>query len=117
MPELVLVHLSDIHFKHATAGGAWDLDRDLRDELEIDLRALMDRLGGAQAILVTGDIAFSGSTEEYEQASTWLETIVNIVGCRERDVWMVPGNHDVIRDTVKSSHSIQEFHQLLRTCS
>jgi hypothetical protein len=52
---------SDIHF-HKGSGGVYDgPDADLRNEIEIDILALKERLGRPiDYILVSGDIAFSG---------------------------------------------------------
>jgi 3',5'-cyclic AMP phosphodiesterase CpdA len=98
--SIALAHLSDIHFHHELGGDVWDLDSELRHELELDLGRVTAELGPLRALLITGDVAFSGSTDEYAAAETWLGRITTLAGCREEDVWMVPGNHDVLRRTV-----------------
>lgn len=115
--SIVFVHLSDIHFRSRRGDDVWDLDRELRNELERDLRELKQDLGQVSGILVTGDIAYSGTPEEYERAAGWLTTLCGILGCPEEDVWTVPGNHDVDRSVVRASRTLQMYHDKLRTCS
>lgn len=115
-PQFRFAHLSDVHFRREIGGDIWDLDADLRNELEIDLARMVDELGPFTGILITGDIAFSGKPEEYEEAAAWLGKICAIIRCRENDIWIVPGNHDVDWSVVQGSPTIQEFHERLRTC-
>jgi 3',5'-cyclic AMP phosphodiesterase CpdA len=115
--ELILGHLSDIHLRVRVGGTTWDEDRDLRNELERDLAAMHQRLGPFTGLVVTGDIAFSGSTNEYDAATAWLSRLCGLVECPEENVWVVPGNHDVDRGVVDTSRTIKEFHQKLRICA
>lgn len=94
--KLVLVHLSDIHFTRAS-GNVHDVDQTVRDELLRDVEAVTKKLGAANGVLVTGDIAFSGKKEEYQHAAEWLRKVCEAVGCEEQKVAVVPGNHDVDR--------------------
>lgn len=95
--KLVLVHLSDIHFTRSS-GSVHDVDHAVRAELLRDVGALTKRLGAANGVLVTGDIAFSGKKDEYQHAAEWLRKICDAVGCEEQKVAVVPGNHDVDRE-------------------
>lgn len=94
----------------------WDFDTDLRRELERDLARVVRDTGPFRGFVVTGDVAFSGASDEYSRAAEWLASIAAITGCRESDIWMVPGNHDVMRSVVAESRTIQEFHSRLRQC-
>lgn len=96
MEKLVLIHLSDIHFTRAS-GDVHDVDQTVRDELLRDVEAMTKKLGAANGVLVTGDIAFSGKKEEYQHATEWLRKVCDAVGCEEQKVAVVPGNHDVDR--------------------
>jgi len=113
---LILVHLSDIHFRQPAHGGAYDLDAPLRDALERNAVAVSRELGAPHAILVTGDIAFSGKKEEYQDASTWLERLCANVGCMPIQVWCVPGNHDVDRQVILERRSLRDARTNLRKC-
>ena len=102
------VHLSDIHFGHGDPSHRWDQRLVLR-EIARDLRmARQDGLGipAPDAVLVTGDIAFSGNSvvrapattsTEYADAKAWLQEIAGNVGLGPGQVFLVPGNHDVDR--------------------
>ena len=108
-----ILHLSDIHFKYQLDGTVHDLDHDVRNELEIDVRHVLEQTGPINAIVVTGDLAFAGKAEDYEVARTWLAKLCTAIGCGTEHVWVVPGNHDVDRDSVTElvrtvQNSIQE---------
>lgn len=111
--RLLFLHLSDIHFCRRRDEG-YDLNSDLRNELERDVSRLRDKLGDAAAILVTGDIGFSGKADEYKIASDWLKTLAELAGCRSENVWTTPGNHDVDRSVVSGSAVLEDMHRNLR---
>jgi predicted phosphodiesterase len=112
--RLILIHLSDIHFHQRRSGGTYDLDKDLRNELERDAKKMADRLGRVHGILVTGDIAFAGKADEYDKALEWLRLMCGRVGCPEEKVWTTPGNHDVDRAVIMQSVTLQSLHKELR---
>ena len=108
-----ILHLSDIHFKYQVDGTVHDLDHDVRNELEIDVLQVLEQTGPINAIVVTGDLAFAGKAEDYEVARTWLVKLCKAIGCETEHVWVVPGNHDIDRDSVTAlvrtvQNSIQE---------
>ena len=94
---MLLLHISDIHFRSPLCQSDQDPDLYFREELVNHAALQASRLGDVDAILVTGDIAFKGATDEYESASDWLELLANNVGCDRRRIYIVPGNHDVDR--------------------
>ena len=66
-------------------------------------------------IVVTGDIAFGGKSEDYEVARKWLASLCEKIGCQTEQVWVVPGNHDIDWDRVTAvvrtlQDSIQNSH-------
>lgn len=107
-----LIHLSDIHFRREISGGPYDLDSDVRNELGRDLSR--ELCAPASGILITGDIAFSGKSEEYATARTWIEDLCHTAGCLPSVVYTVPGNHDIDRDIIDDSDTIREMHTELR---
>ncbi|WP_157442736.1 metallophosphoesterase family protein [Deinococcus misasensis] len=114
---LTFLHLSDIHFKAYSEGEHNDLDSDLRQQLLIDAENLLDKIENIDGVLISGDIAFSGSEKEYEIASDWLKRLCNTIGCEESKVWVVPGNHDINRRAIQDSPMLQDLHNSLRlTC-
>ena len=113
MEKLVFVHLSDIHFTHASGVSVHDLDKNVRNELVLDATKVTKEIGPVTGVLVTGDVAFSGSEAEFEQATNWLRDFCRAIGCREESVWVVPGNHDVVRDKTKRKLT-RMLHQSVR---
>jgi 3',5'-cyclic AMP phosphodiesterase CpdA len=111
---VIFVHLSDIHFREEVAGQLYDRDRDVRNQLERDLTELTNRVGTPYGIVVGGDIAFKGASDEYAFARAWLTSICHRINCPEDAIWTVPGNHDVNRAVVDSSPTLQNVHHELR---
>ena len=115
MSSLVFLHLSDIHFKK-DAGSTYDAYAGLRNELELDIQKFANEtFKSVNGILITGDIAFSGEPAEYAYAQTWIEKIAGMLNLSPgEDVFVIPGNHDIQRDTVTKSATIQGYHARLR---
>jgi predicted MPP superfamily phosphohydrolase len=105
-----ILHLSDIHL-NGTAEDALDLTRDVRDQLERDLQRKVAETGPIDIIAITGDIAYSGSTDDYDAAERWIGDIQLITGAES--VLIVPGNHDVRRD-VTDGETLTSIHQSIR---
>ncbi|MRG94687.1 metallophosphoesterase [Polyangium spumosum] len=91
------LHLSDLHFGLPGAGDRHNQSQILailRDDL-----ASLERQGlpRPDAILVTGDIAWSGKPDQYADASKWLLDVAGRLGLSPDRIFVVPGNHDVDR--------------------
>jgi len=114
-PSTVILHLSDIHFAKPTRGAdVYDLDEDLRNELEIDaLDVKAKSLGHVDVIIVTGDVVFSGQEPQYNLVGEWLKRLAEKLNCPADRVWIVPGNHDV--DWAQVDLSVSLAHQRLRS--
>ena len=116
MPPLRLVHLSDIHFGSRNGLIGFDPDEALRTELVRDLKHLLDNAGGsADAIVVSGDIAYSGKREEYEHASRWLDVLCEACECHQDAVYVCPGNHDVDQQVVSQNPLLRDAQQAVRS--
>lgn len=96
------VHLSDIHFGQEGETGALDVNKDARERLIDDVKSVVTQLaaGKAAGIIVTGDIAYSGTEKEYDDASAWLDRLAKAAGCPITEIQVVPGNHDIDRDKI-----------------
>lgn len=96
---MLFLHISDIHFNKDHVGHPDDPNLALRNELIRDVKRKKDGIGRrADGILLCGDIAFGGHPTEYEFALNWLKTdLCPAAGCELRDVFVIPGNHDVDR--------------------
>jgi calcineurin-like phosphoesterase family protein len=110
---VLFLHLSDIHFSRAKNDVVYGVDENVRHELELDLAEKRQQLGLVDAILVSGDIAFSGRAEQYENAHKWLKTLCGVTGCEEDFVWIIPGNHDIDRKAYEDP-LVEAVHERLR---
>ncbi len=99
MGEISILHLSDIHFKKNKDDDDKIFRRDVQEKM---LKAIEKNSAGGQSpdfIVVTGDIAFSGKKQEYDEAETFFERLQAIFP-GESPLLMVPGNHDVDRGKI-----------------
>ncbi len=95
---MLLLHLSDIHFRKGEVGVAMDPNAHLRNELVRDAEAQCQAIGRApDAVIVSGDIAFGGDPAEFTYALQWLEELCQRCGTSLSAVFVIPGNHDVVR--------------------
>lgn len=88
-----------------------DPNASLRNELLRDAANECMRLGKKpDAILVSGDIAFAGAREEYDYAAKWLEILCSQCDVPESSIFVIPGNHDVVRK-VAARNLVQLIHR------
>jgi hypothetical protein len=114
---MLILHLSDIHFRKGEVGTAMDPNAHLRAELVRDAEALCKSLGrGPDVVLFSGDIAFGGDPEEYVFALQWLDELCRRCGTTLAAVFAIPGNHDVLRD-IASRRLIQTIHRDIKAAS
>lgn len=105
------IHVSDLHFGHGDAAHGSDQAL-VAANLHRDVAALLWQGAPApNAILVTGDIAFSGNTrlrpgdqpsQEYADARRFLLTLGQTVNLDAKHIFVIPGNHDVQRSADKN---------------
>jgi predicted phosphodiesterase len=102
---LRLIHLSDIHFKSPDClDPRFDIDTSDRELLAKDLdRIAAETKKNIDAILITGDITFKASEDEFETATIWIKKLADKFGIDDSCVFVVPGNHDVNRTTADKS--------------
>ena len=112
---MLLLHLSDIHFRKGEVGTAMDPNAHLRSELLRDAVAQCELIGAVpDAVLVSGDVAFAGESDEYAYALSWLDKLCRGCGTTLSAVFVIPGNHDVAR-SVASRTLIQAIHRAIKT--
>jgi hypothetical protein len=109
--SLVFIHLSDIHFRYKRSGTSYDLDILVRNELQRDIEKLTKKFQRIDGILVSGDIAFGGKAEEYAIAGEWLDRITTAANCPPKNVFTIPGNHDIDRDVFRDNAHIYTWHE------
>lgn len=108
------IHLSDIHFGLGIRGNS-PLYKDIRNEVLRDCKDIANKIGPANAIIITGDIAYSGKDREYESARKWLNELCSAIECPVESIFVIPGNHDVDRDMCEPE--IIALHDFLRTAA
>jgi len=114
---VLLIHLSDIHFRKGEVGTAMDPNAHLRNELLLDAVAQCQKIGSApEAVLVSGDIAFGGDGDEYAYALDWLDKLCTRCGATLSAVFTIPGNHDVVRN-IAGRRLIQALHHDIKSAS
>ena len=96
LDKISWLHISDFHFK---AGGDNFSQEVSCDALVRDIPSRLSDEFPLQFIVVTGDIAFSGQSSEYELASAFFDSLLDNLGLDARRLCIVPGNHDVDRSS------------------
>lgn len=110
---MLILHLSDIHFRYPICTTDRDPDRPFRTRLLQHAREQRSKLGPIDAILVGGDIAFAGKPEEYKVARAWLYELAVACGCKHERIYVIPGNHDIDRDIIRGSLFVQNAQQAI----
>jgi 3',5'-cyclic AMP phosphodiesterase CpdA len=95
---VLVLHLSDIHFRKMEVTTAQDPNFHLRNELVRDVVAQCKVLGPPDVIILSGDVAFAGAPEEFAFATDWLRRLCQECGGSLQSVFVCPGNHDVVRE-------------------
>ena len=97
MRPICWLHISDIHLR---SDNEWSQDvvlktmcRNIREQREAGMVA--------DFILVTGDVAFSGKSEEYDLAEKFFNELQAASGMSKKRIFCVAGNHDIDRDRQK----------------
>ncbi len=92
--QITWLHLSDAHLRSSEGAVQWSQD--------IVIQKFLDHLPSLLArnqlepdfLFFTGDVAFSGKTDEYSIAKGFIEETISKLP-KEPKVFFVPGNHDV----------------------
>lgn len=111
--DLLILHLSDIHFKESEIGTTQDPNVHLRNELLRDVVAQCHKLGPPDVIIVGGDVAFAGDPKEFSFATDWLQQLCEACGGSLLSVFVCPGNHDVVRD-LADRNLVQLVHNAIK---
>ena len=88
------LHLSDLHMR-LTDGWSQDVVLDSMCEY---VEQLCNEGLAIDFILMTGDLAFSGKSDEYELVADFFDSLVTKADVPRERVFCVPGNHDIDRD-------------------
>jgi predicted phosphodiesterase len=119
-PDFTWVHLSDLHLR-SEEGAAKYAQKILLDQLKSDLPQLLrERNLQPDALFFTGDLAFSGASQEYTGVKNFLEDLLAMFE-KKPQLFFVPGNHDIqwdsidpdeikaLRKQLSTRYSVEEF--------
>ena len=95
---MTILHLSDIHFGrnnelYNVEGTFSDKNRILDDLINCISSANKD----IDHIIVTGDIAWFGKKEDFDEALLWFNKLLSTLSLDGSNITFCPGNHDVNR--------------------
>jgi hypothetical protein len=101
----VVLHITDPHFAVGThrSQHVWRLEGEVSDDattptlVEAMNRALNGRRIGL--VIVTGDLTFMGSPEEYSEAQKALTRLLGLFDLGTDHLVVIPGNHDIVWST------------------
>jgi Calcineurin-like phosphoesterase len=92
-PSIRWLHISDLHLREKIE---WSQDIVLRSLLADIVRRYTGPTA-ADAIFITGDVAFSGKAEEYILAERFIRALQEATATPPERLFIIPGNHDVDR--------------------
>jgi predicted phosphodiesterase len=97
--KVKILHLSDLHFQSNNIA-----QNIVNDSLIRMLKEIVEPNKNFNLLILTGDIAYSGKKEEYEIAKEYIDNIIKVIGITNKEVIIVPGNHDVDRSKIEQHH-------------
>jgi formylglycine-generating enzyme required for sulfatase activity/predicted MPP superfamily phosphohydrolase/energy-coupling factor transporter ATP-binding protein EcfA2 len=100
MSDILILHLSDIHFKNREKEDNKNFRKDVQKKLLEAVKSFGKKEGVPDVVAITGDIAFSGKAHEYEEAKDFFHELKSLLPAQTLFL-AVPGNHDVDREKVK----------------
>ena len=87
-----ILQISDIHWRESLKN--LDTFKPIQDGLIADLKRAKKKGITFNRILICGDVAFSGAKVQYKRAKDYIQELCKETGCEEKNVYVVPGNHD-----------------------
>jgi 3',5'-cyclic AMP phosphodiesterase CpdA len=117
-PLFTWVHLSDVHMGHGDVTHGWN-QQIILASLQEDIRQASGRdVPALDAMLVTGDLAFSGNvrkSDEYTRVGKWLQKTANSVAIGKERIFVIPGNHDIQRNVEERDQNVDRLLRRLRS--
>jgi predicted phosphodiesterase len=87
------LHVSDFHF---SGGDSYNRDRVL-GALVHSVKAFREEGKQPDLVFATGDVAYSGQSTEYQDATKFFDLLLAAARVDKRHLYVIPGNHDVDR--------------------
>ncbi len=108
MSEITILHLSELQFKKDLAENDMIFRQTVRREFLASIETHIETFAPPDVVAVTGDIAYSGKKQEYEEASIFFNELKAILPAHT-EFLAVPGNHDVERAQIKKLLSLHDI--------
>lgn len=91
-----ILQISDIHW---TKRRHWEEDYPgMKSKFRDDIKEYIEAGNQIDYVFICGDVVFKGIKEEYDKALSYIDDLCGIIGCSRKEVFVVPGNHDLSRD-------------------
>lgn len=107
MQDVVILHLSDLHFDSRELSVEQPTKFAIR-KLQLDkLQQTLANLNNQwtpDIIAVTGDISWAGKKEDFELAEHWFADLLKILKLPKDRLVLCPGNHDLDRDKISMKY-------------
>lgn len=100
--RLRILHISDLHEDGSKGLEAWRRREVLGPEWDRNLDAFQAE-GPIDLVCFTGDLAWSGSAEQYALLTGFLDALLSRLSLTRDRLFLVPGNHDVHRKTAEQA--------------
>lgn len=111
MQKNYIVHLSDLHIRQKNIENI----REIRTALIEDVKANC-KYGQIALIVISGDLVFSGTKENFELAfEEFISPIMNELNLHENQIIYVPGNHEVDISKVDKDFSESFNNRILKS--
>lgn len=94
MNNITWLHISDLHFQESPPYDNTIIIESLLEDIKSQIK---EKSLKVDFIIISGDIANKGLPEEYHKASQFLEELREISNVPRKNMFVVPGNHDVSR--------------------
>lgn len=92
--KLRVLHLTDLYI-----GLAASAEREELGAPWTELLAMITASGPVDLVCISGDLTWSGSADEFEEVGRFLDATLEALGLPRDRLYVVPGNHDVKRQT------------------
>lgn len=92
------LHLSDLHFgekSHAYPLGPKPGKQKLSTMIAQNLKKMYGPDTQPASVIITGDLTWQGTSEEYKQAYDFLQDIISVFNLKPQNFLIMPGNHDI----------------------
>ncbi|MBQ8280089.1 MAG: metallophosphoesterase [Roseburia sp.] len=109
MSEMVVLHISDLHF--GIENDRSEKTKYIRPRQKEMIKSLLDTIEEIviaspewkpNVVAISGDIAWSGKREEYQlYKEFFVKPLIELLAIEEKHIITCPGNHDIIRERAK----------------